>query len=177
MAGCGTPNDQATFDADAGRHSADWLPEKHKSAYAANSSSCAECHGATYDGGVSGVACNHCHLGGPGSIHPLAWGQAAALNHAPYVRSSGDAACANVLCHGPTLAGVAGGGSSCTSCHIGGTNNAHPAAWADDSSLHGTYVYLNGSSSCQNVYCHGASLGGVSGSGPACSSCHSWPVF
>src|SRR5512147_1678398 len=35
-----------------------------------------------------------------------------------------------------------------------------------------TLVKSNNTAACSNQYCHGASLGGVAGSGPSCTSCH-----
>jgi hypothetical protein len=62
---------------------------------------------------------------------------------------------------------------SCTQCHIGNALNIHPLAWGDQIlSQHGGYVKANGNIRCSNIYCHGADLTGVAGSGPSCTSCH-----
>lgn len=121
MVGCGTANEEASFNADTRKHASNWLPARHTGAATADIASCRSCHGNDLLGGISGV--------------------------------------------------------TCTSCHIGGTNSAHPTAWAGNLKLHGPYVYANGGipdglQSCQNIYCHGAGLRGVPDSGPACSSCH-----
>lgn len=75
-------------------------------------------------------------------------------------------------CHGEDF----GGGISkvaCTQCHLGNEVDVHPLAWGhEDYSEHADYVRLNGTQSCANVYCHGAQLEGVAGSGPSCSVCH-----
>jgi hypothetical protein len=84
-------------------------------------------------------------------------------------------------CHG---ADFSGGIStvSCTTCHLGGALSVHPATWEGNAILtsHGPYAVANGSLACANIYCHGADLKGVAGSGPSCSSgvtvgCHSYP--
>ncbi len=84
-------------------------------------------------------------------------------------------------CHGEDFSGGISK-VSCTTCHLGGPLSVHPATWAGDAilTLHGLYVVANGSLACANVFCHGADLKGVSGSGPSCSSgvavgCHSYP--
>jgi hypothetical protein len=90
-------------------------------------------------------------------------------------------------CHGNDLLGgiskvscftPANSGSTSTStsgCHLGNDLQVHPLQWGQYAyALHGTYVQLQDptAASCANVSCHGASLTGVSGSGPSCTSCH-----
>jgi hypothetical protein len=77
-------------------------------------------------------------------------------------------------CHG---ADYKGGISkvSCTECHIGNERSVHPTDWGLYAyATHGGYVKSNGNdtSGCANVNCHGATLTGVSGSGPSCTLCH-----
>lgn len=73
-------------------------------------------------------------------------------------------------CHGVDYMG----GTSkvaCTSCHMGDQSHKHPLQWGPFSySGHGTFVKNNSSSGCDNIYCHGPTLTGISG--PSCSSCH-----
>ena len=66
------------------------------------------------------------------SVHPVSWGTGTqiALNHAPYVATNGNTSCQNNYCHGSTLAGVAGSGPSCASCHLGGATSVHPLDWS-----------------------------------------------
>jgi hypothetical protein len=75
-------------------------------------------------------------------------------------------------CHG----GDYSGGISkvaCTQCHLGDQQNVHPLNWGYLAySQHPAYVKQNGIGSCNNVYCHGTVLTGVTSSGPSCSSCH-----
>ena len=137
--------------------------------------SCEECHGGDLSGGVSGVSCSSCHLGGPGSTHPQAWGQLVAINHGPYVDTNGNTACANAACHGADLNGIAQSGPSCSSCHLGGPTSVHPLDWTPENIVtkHGEYVItVNSYASCANISCHGANLEGVVGSGYSCYICH-----
>jgi len=109
--------------------------------------------------------CENCH--DPYTAHPVYW-----AGHT----TSGNRANACGLCHGAGLAG--GVGPSCLiTCHMESADSVHPAAWSGSAIYleHGSYVGANGTSKCSNQYCHGTSLTGVSGSGPACSTCHTWP--
>jgi hypothetical protein len=56
---------------------------------------------------------------------------------------------------------------------MGDQQNVHPLDWGYLAyAKHSDYVTQNGIASCNNVYCHGTSLTGVTSSGPSCSSCH-----
>ncbi len=170
--GSSSKNSKAPFDADTG-HQANWLPAGHMTAAQEGTSVCKECHGIDYLGGVSGISCTGCHLGGPTVIHPTDWGQDILSKHGNYADALGTTSCANAACHGTALDGVTNSGPSCTSCHLGGVNSFHPVEWGQNIDLlHGAYVNTNGTAGCATAACHGAALGGVSGSGPACSSCH-----
>jgi len=126
-AGCGDPKSNV-FDPDRGQHKTAWLPGEHSLAVTIGTTSagtpvysteqCTECHGVDLSGGISGVSCTACHLGGPTSIHPPTW-DPMYLTHGPSVSTgvTGTALCANQYCHGTTLAGVTNSGPSCTSCH------------------------------------------------------------
>ncbi|MDA8423860.1 MAG: hypothetical protein M0Z89_11055 [Nitrospiraceae bacterium] len=172
LAGCGSEkNDKAVFDGD--QHPAGWLPAGHMAAAKTDVTVCAECHGSDYAGGISGVSCTLCHLGGVDSVHPAAWSQNTGTYHAPYAASNGTTACSNMYCHGNGLTGVAGSGPSCTSCHLGGPVAVHPSAWSQNTgTFHAPYAVANGTTACSNVNCHGTTLTGVGGSGPSCTSCH-----
>lgn len=174
--GCGssTPNSKTVYDADSG-HSDSWLPAGHMVAAQADVAVCTECHGSNYMGGISGVSCTKCHLGGPVQIHPADWFDPQIWSrHAGYAESNGTAACANAACHGAELSGVDASGPSCTSCHMGGVASFHPQDWTQDAIFvdHANYAGSSGSTACANTACHGPGLEGVTGSGPACSSCH-----
>jgi predicted CxxxxCH...CXXCH cytochrome family protein len=138
-------------------------------------SACANqyCHGTSLIGVAdSGPSCSLCHLGGATAVHPSDWTPVYAT-HGPYAAVNGTGACSNQYCHGPSLTGVADSGPSCTSCHLGGVTQIHPAAWLGDAcSNHGSYAYISGTAGCANAACHGANLGGVSQSGPSCTQCH-----
>jgi hypothetical protein len=177
LSGCGDTNSQVTFGSDSGQHPATWLPDGHKTAAQTKIEACTECHGGDFSGGISKVACTKCHLGDQETIHPLDWGQLAAIKHKSYVAANGTDRCANAFCHGTKLDGAGGTGPSCSSCHLGGVASVHPLTWAEpdaDPSLHdhASYVRQNGTAACGNVVCHGADLKGVQDSGPSCSSCH-----
>jgi predicted CxxxxCH...CXXCH cytochrome family protein len=121
LGGCGsTKNDNSIFDED--QHPANWLPAGHMAAAKADISVCSECHGEDYSGGVSGVSCTLCHLGGVTSVHPVSWGTGSQIiiNHGGYAQANGTTACSNAYCHGSNLAGVTDSGPDCVSCHSGG---------------------------------------------------------
>jgi predicted CxxxxCH...CXXCH cytochrome family protein len=163
-------------------HPLDWseaILTTHGPYVAANTTSgCANatCHGTNLDGiSGSGPSCTSCHLGGVMSGHPSSWADPIALNHAAYVQANGTSGCANDNCHGSSLTGVTGSGPSCTSCHIGSATSVHPVSWGTGTQIalnHAPYVATNGNTSCQNNYCHGSTLAGITGSGPSCTSCH-----
>lgn len=166
-------------------HPLDWgqfAYSKHKPYVAANGTDrCANafCHGTKLDGvGGTGPSCSSCHLGGIASVHPPEWNTKIDPSnirfHASYVGQNGTTACSNVVCHGSNLTGVQDSGPSCSSCHLGGPASVHPLPWNADITLHGGYVGTNGTASCRNVLCHGASLEGVFLSGPPCKACHNF---
>jgi predicted CxxxxCH...CXXCH cytochrome family protein len=75
-------------------------------------------------------------------------------------------------CHGSDFSGGVSK-VSCTSCHLGGVNSVHPLDWGTSiDAVHGTYVDANANTACANTHCHGSDLGGVTDSGPSCTSCH-----
>jgi hypothetical protein len=175
LAGCGSSNSESSLDLVTGKHPVGWLPAGHMVEAKVHVENCAQCHGADYSGGISKVACTDCHIGNQQSIHPASWGPRHIL-HAAYVKTNGNSACANALCHGASLDGAGGTGPSCTSCHMGGINSKHPVGWNADVLLHGNFVRSSGTSSCRNVTCHGANLEGVANSGVACAECHATAI-
>jgi len=83
--------------------------------------------------------------------------------------SANSATC--VECHGENLdGGIAK--VSCTSCHLGGALTIHPTSMIPALTKHKAYVNVNDTLACANATCHGTTLGGVTGSGPSCTSCH-----
>jgi len=175
LAGCGDSNPQSNFDPSTGEHPSGWLPAGHKAEALAHTETCAECHGADYFGGVSGVACTQCHLGNQDSIHPNQWGNYAYALHGNYAKLNGTTSCATEACHGANLTGTTEpgrSGPSCTECHLGGPTSAHPTDWVGDVLRHGGYALARGTETCENAACHGPGLNGVFLSGPACNTCH-----
>jgi hypothetical protein len=128
-AGCSDTNPNSfTFE---GSHPAGWVPSGHRPAAEANLSSCADCHGNDFSGGISGVACANCHLGVSEtevSVHPLTW-TIPIVDHGPYVvtEASAPTSCGIAVCHGVDFAG-GGVGVSCDQCH---NTYPHAAGWAD----------------------------------------------
>lgn len=118
LQGCGTPNSQASFDADAQKHEAGWIPHGHKEAVESHGTlACKECHGEDLSGGIAKVSCTSCHLGGPLEVHPATWeGSAILTQHGQYVVANGSNSCKNRVCHGETLRGFADH-PACNACH------------------------------------------------------------
>lgn len=79
-------------------------------------------------------------------------------------------------CHGADLTGGIAT-VSCTTCHLGGPASAHPTDWFPIVLTHGPSVSSGATTEdqCANQYCHGATLAGVTDSGPSCALCHTWP--
>lgn len=84
-----------------------------------------------------------------------------------------------VNCHGENLDGGVSK-VACTSCHLESSKGVHPEMWGSYAyARHSAYVNAqktpsdpDGTTKCANIACHGATLSGVAGSGPACLSCH-----
>lgn len=116
--GCGGSEATSSFDPEASVHPPDWLPENHMLQASENIDSCKQCHGEDLvSGGISGIGCDTCHLGGPLSVHPLEWGESAEEEHGAYVVQNGTNSCRNAWCHGAQLQGVSQSGQSCNTCH------------------------------------------------------------
>jgi hypothetical protein len=119
-AGCGEPNETATYDPEEQYHPADWLPARHAVAAQEDLNSCRRCHGQDLvSGGIVKVGCNQCHIGGPTAVHPPTFAGFPWLEggHGRYVAQNGTGSCRNVWCHGSNLQGVAQSGNSCRECH------------------------------------------------------------
>lgn len=173
LSGCGDTSSKVVYYPENGNHPAGWTTG-HKVSAKADIESCIECHGESLDGGIANVSCTKCHIGSSGAIHPQQWGHYAYARHKSYVGMKGAASCANAVCHGPSLTGVAGSGGSCaTECHMGGAYVAHPAIWSHISS-HANYVKMNAGKhdGCSTAACHGTDSRGVFLSGPSCTECH-----
>jgi len=195
--GCGDSNPEATFDAVSGDqgHVPNWLPSKHADEASSDLSSCTECHGFDFSGGISELACTSCHLGSETEVHPLDWEAFSYARHDAFVEANGNTSCAVSSCHGAGLGGVEKSGPSCiTECHLGGLDAIHPPEWFDIDGgdivdlvyfRHVKFVEENGTALCENAACHGAGdarqnippLSGVEESGPACLNCHMGDEF
>ncbi|MDD5773514.1 MAG: CxxxxCH/CxxCH domain-containing protein [bacterium] len=154
-----------------GTHPSNWnLPANHGITAEVDFSACQTCHGTDFKGGTSGISCFNCH-NGPGVNHPAA---------AWIIPNHKTNAVANITscqkCHGTNYLG---GGSkvACNICHMENQTKVHMTAWYPDVRFnHSSYAKTNGTTKCANINCHGASLTGVTGSGPSCLSCHIWPL-
>jgi hypothetical protein len=101
------------------------------------------------------------------SVHPPDWLPA---KHMFAARDNADV-CRD--CHGADLVGGGISKIGCTSCHLGGPLSVHPIEWGESAiEEHGLFVVQEGTSSCRNMWCHGAGLQGVPESGPSCNLCH-----
>jgi len=168
--GCGSPNENSSFDPDGESHPNGWLPARHAAAALLDLDECTQCHGVDFS---YKTACTECHMESPTQIHPGEWEDRVAVRHKGYVDDNGTAKCSNIYCHGGTLEGVELSGPSCSSCHLGGPDSIHPKEWESLTYVrHVPYVKDNGNGSCSNSACHGSDLSGVSESGPSCSRCH-----
>ena len=118
LSACGDSNGD-TFPRDTGKHPENWVLSGHKVKALNNGvDSCFECHGENGVGGISNVPCSNCHLGGPTSLHPLAWGSGpvnVTNNHGAYLVNNSIDSCASVYCHGVNLEGSSG--PACVACH------------------------------------------------------------
>lgn len=115
---------------------------------------------------------------GSSSNSPAAMDPASPSGHPANWLPAGHAAVAQAdfaicsQCHGMDLLGGISR-VSCTQCHLGNFQTVHPVDWDDLVGIrHAGYVRSNGNAACSNINCHGATLTGVSGSGPSCTSCH-----
>ncbi|MFH1070551.1 MAG: hypothetical protein V1794_13120 [Candidatus Glassbacteria bacterium] len=130
-------------------------------------SDCAVCHGADFNGGISGQSCKVCHASQSG--HPsTGWMTVGNANfHGTHLAETGLAYCAG--CHGDDFKG-GDAGVSCYTCHDG--PSGHPATgWLTSSSsdFHGLVASSRGLPAC--AVCHGQEFdGGISGQ--SCSTCH-----
>ena len=157
----------------------DAIMTKHGAYVAANTTSgcaTADCHGSSLTGVTgSGPSCTSCHIGSATSVHPVSWGTGTqiALNHAPYVATNGNASCQNNYCHGSTLAGVAGSGPSCASCHLGGATSMRAARLERTRSRRNMeHMLLEHDQRLRDRNLSRNNIERGLGDGPSCTSCH-----
>jgi len=177
--GCGTPNDLAPFDSDAGKHASDWVYAKHAAVSDENINSCMECHGSDLAGGMSGVPCSQCHLNGS----PLTLTECTSCHGKP---PTGTVAPNRTGAHGAHYA-FDNSTNFCNSCHSGaGTGTvSHDNGTVDVVFLSaynaksGTAV-RNSDGTCSKVSCHGGQTtpswlsGTIIDVNTQCSTCHAF---
>ncbi len=180
IAGCSSPNSEAIFDPDTGKHVAGWMtgsPIMHGATAEKDFSVCRSCHGDDYRGGTVKISCYGCH-DGPGLNHPNpGWVVPLSTPITDPYHKIDPANCTK--CHGLDYLG---GGShvACIDCHMNSPSSVHLTTWTSVLSDHPGYVGTFGTFKCQNGYCHGSPWLTVdvwnSQSGPHCNgSCHGWP--
>jgi len=108
--GCSTANDSAVTVDVSGKHPSNWIAA-HSTSFLNSGSNCADCHGATLTGGISGVSCSSssfnglsCHANGP---HPIPW-PAHIQSTNQFINCS--------PCHGAALTGGTTA-PACSQCH------------------------------------------------------------
>ncbi len=175
--GCGTPNDQSTFDQTLQKHPEGWLPDLHVTAAQADVGSCRSCHGEDLSGGISKESCTACHTSGLSEL----------------------SGCTS--CHGNPPSDVAGpnrnGAHSahyalpgltdlCETCHAGaGTGTPDHFNGVINVRFENIYnaasgtVVFNTDGTCSNVSCHGgqttpAWLTGSIDVNTQCTLCHTF---
>jgi predicted CxxxxCH...CXXCH cytochrome family protein len=176
-AGCGTPNDQSTFDPDTQNHIAGWVKSKHAPAAQGNIASCTECHGVDLLGGMSGVSCSTCHINGMTSLTGCTscHGNPPTGIDAPNRRGAHTAHKA-----------LPSSANACSNCHNGaGSNTPNHYNGVVNTSMLSTFnstsgaAVLNADGTCSNVSCHGgqATPGWQTGEidlNTQCTSCHAY---
>lgn len=162
--GCGDPNSQVSFDPDTGQHIAGWYPLGHKNAASGTTSSCIECHGSDFSGGISGVACESCHI------------------------LAGNFSCSACHAYPPTAVAHPAHAFprvSCVDCHSDTIGTSRHTDTTDYISLSVTYNAKSGPASftggatdtCLKVSCHGGQTTpswplGTIAVNTQCTSCH-----
>ncbi len=177
ITGCSAGTDESTFDPVTGKHPTGWSdPTAHGAnakSRAAGFSSCQECHGAGYAGGLSAVSCFTCH-GAQAPHSPAPW-RGGVRTHTNTAEGNA-AVCAQCHSNGanstvqpaqPAPAGAAPGCFNNTLCHA---TPGHPVGWSDPAQ-HGASAksQANGFSQCQS--CHGTDFSGGTAL-TSCFTCH-----
>jgi predicted CxxxxCH...CXXCH cytochrome family protein len=177
LAGCSGGNDQSTFNPVTGTHPTGWSdPTAHGAiakSRAAGFSSCQECHGAVYAGGLSAVSCFTCH--GVQAPHaPSPWrGEVRTHTNTDQGNAAVCAQChrnganSSVQPSPPATAGTPPGCFNNTLCHA---TAGHPAGWSDPTQ-HGTTAEQD-FPACKT--CHGQTYQGGSAT-TTCYQCHNGP--
>ena len=138
-AGCSKSDN--IFNPETGKHAANWAnPDVHGASAmgpagsSGGLSTCQECHGSDFSGGISSIACSSCH--GGSAPHPVSW-TTGTRKHSSTDQSNAEV-CA--VCHAnganspiappvpPAPAGTAPGCFNNTLCH---GQAGHAAGWSD----------------------------------------------
>jgi predicted CxxxxCH...CXXCH cytochrome family protein len=178
FAGCGMPNDQASFDPDTGKHPSDWVYAKHAVASKENTSACMECHGSDLAGGVTGQSCGRCHLKGS----PLTVTGCTSCHGNP---PTGTVAPNRSLSH-PAHNALPNNAKECSNCHSGagtGTVNHYNAAvevvFLSAYNAKSGAAVRNADGTCSKVSCHGGQTTplwtyGIIDVNTQCTACHAY---
>lgn len=154
-------------------HAAEWLspasPDFHGT-YLANNQfdidACAKCHGADFEGGISGVSCHTCHAIFP---HPADWLNTSSDQfHGAYLANKQFDTSECAQCHGADFAG-GDVGVSCFTCHA---PFPHTPGWiGTGEGSHSQFLRTTGFnlSACQS--CHGQNYDVVK-TALSCRTCH-----
>jgi predicted CxxxxCH...CXXCH cytochrome family protein len=137
---CSNPNTQSGFNPETGKHLGNWVSASHKSLALTNLSACAECHGADFSGGISGVPCSKCHIN-TGTNFSCS----ACHGYPPVTNKHPQHTFLNVYCldcHNNTIG---------TPLHNNGTADVSVSATFYSKS--GAALYATGA--CSNISCHG----------------------
>jgi predicted CxxxxCH...CXXCH cytochrome family protein len=187
LCGCGNKNDKAVFSPESG-HPSDWV-STHKTTARTNVESCTECHGESYDGGISRVGCMTasvagftCHVTSP----------VANLNGCISCHGNGPFGTAAPNTKSAHTKHTALPGVGCNTCHLNagsgtaGHAKASPSGGYTKATISiptalstGTFGY--NADKCSNVSCHGGketpawttgAISIVAGNNSICLNCH-----
>ena len=131
-------------------------------------SDCTPCHGNTFTGGTSGVACSDCHATYP---HKAGWVDSSGVSfHGKFLQSANWRLSDCSPCHGSSFTGGRVD-RSCFDCH---SQYPHPAGWATpgEEHFHGNFIKTAGWDMRPCQTCHGATYAGGRTS-VSCLTCHS----
>ncbi|MDD2541461.1 MAG: CxxxxCH/CxxCH domain-containing protein [Desulfuromonadaceae bacterium] len=185
LTACGNTNDVPYLTNSSGNHPANWI-KQHGAIAATSSTSCAECHGENFTGGISRVGCF--------STPAMARNGFACHVTSPVINSTGCTSCHNIPPNGsfaPNRAGshakhLALAGVTCASCHQGGgagtadhANGVVKLSLPDNlkAKTFTTFGYDAASGSCSGISCHGGQATPSWESGKInvtsdCTTCH-----
>jgi predicted CxxxxCH...CXXCH cytochrome family protein len=162
-------------------HPAEWMASAsadfHGAAVLASpgkAESCQTCHGETYGGGTSGVACTSCHAAYP---HEAAFGGAPRPTHAAFMREQAGwdlTMCQS--CHGAAYDGDGVASKTCLTCHDedGGPEACNTCHGDDATGVPPPDLLGNEASTFRGVGAHEVHAALGTGS-EACLTCHAVP--